>query len=222
MCSEVDKNLIMWYYGDSKENYIERGYYMVEVNEHTLKYNGEVIKNAKEFRDIYNTWSDEIDDSICEITFNGETIDWNHELMAILDRYFWRGEDILYGDEDFELVQLTIPVENNQTETTHTYDEETLNQISHTQGKEEPDMVNHPNHYTPEGGRETLDYMEYLAGTEALIIHCTLNAVKYRDRAYKKENPKQDYAKAEFYMDYATELKKKINAMEAIEGILKF
>lgn len=87
----------------------------------------------------------------------------------------------------------------------------------------EKDMVNHPNHYNPNGGRETLDYMEYLAGTRAMVIHCTLNAVKYRERAYKKnDKPEEDFQKAEFYMNRAQDLKDKINQGNGVEGILDF
>lgn len=87
---------------------------------------------------------------------------------------------------------------------------------------EPEDMVNHPSHYNPEGGRETLDYMEFLGGTRGLMIYCTLNAVKYRERAYKKNTPKENFEKAEFYMKKADELRAKLDAGAEVGGAMDY
>lgn len=65
----------------------------------------------------------------------------------------------------------------------------------------EPDMVNHPNHYQSETGLEVIDVIEAftfdLKGIDAV---CTANAIKYLCR-WSKKNGIQDLKKAAWYID---------------------
>ena len=70
------------------------------------------------------------------------------------------------------------------------------------------EMVNHPEHYKDENGKECIDYMLEEFGVEAVLWFCTLNAYKYNFRAgKKKDNSKaQDLKKAEWYENKKAEL----------------
>lgn len=71
------------------------------------------------------------------------------------------------------------------------------------------DLINNPNHYQQENGRECIEEMVLLFGKQSVIDFCRCNAYKYKFRAGKKEgNPKeQDLAKANWYLDYIDRLK---------------
>jgi hypothetical protein len=70
------------------------------------------------------------------------------------------------------------------------------------------EMVNHPEHYKDENGKECIDCMLEEFGAEAVFWFCTLNAYKYHFRAgKKKDNSKeQDLKKAEWYENKKEEL----------------
>lgn len=70
--------------------------------------------------------------------------------------------------------------------------------------------VNHPSHYN-KGGIEAIDAMESAFGIDAVIAFCKCNAFKYQWRAGEKdgESYEKDIAKAQWYLNKATELMKK-------------
>lgn len=73
------------------------------------------------------------------------------------------------------------------------------------------DKIN-PNHYVGQGGKQCIDYMIDQYGAEHTYWFCKLNAFKYRFRAGNKvgESSKTDYAKADWYDNYAIKLEKNI------------
>ena len=75
--------------------------------------------------------------------------------------------------------------------------------------KREVDMVNHPTHYNREGAMETIDEMELIFGTEALMHYCLLNAWKYRARALFK-NKEEDLKKSDWYLKKYKACKEKL------------
>ena len=73
---------------------------------------------------------------------------------------------------------------------------------------QEYDVVNKPKHYNREGGFESIDEMEMVFGTEAVMHFCLLNVWKYRYRAADK-NGEEDLRKSDWYMKKYCELKNK-------------
>ena len=73
---------------------------------------------------------------------------------------------------------------------------------------QEYDIVNKPKHYNREGGFESIDEMEMVFGTEAVMHFCLLNVWKYRYRAADK-NGEEDLRKSDWYMKKYCELKNK-------------
>ena len=74
--------------------------------------------------------------------------------------------------------------------------------------EEKYDVVNKPKHYNREGGFESIDEMEMVFGTEAVMHFCLLNVWKYRYRAADK-NGEEDLRKSDWYMKKYLELKNK-------------
>ena len=74
----------------------------------------------------------------------------------------------------------------------------------------EPDMVNHPKHYT-KGGIETLDFIlakvEGLPPQEAVLVG---HIIRYVSRYNDKFNPVEDLKKAKFYLDKLIELREEL------------
>lgn len=69
---------------------------------------------------------------------------------------------------------------------------------------EQPDMVNHPDHY--ESGKfECIDVMIETQGVEAVMNFCICNAFKYLYR-HKNKNGVEDLRKARWYIDKYIEL----------------
>jgi len=70
----------------------------------------------------------------------------------------------------------------------------------------EPDLVNHPEHYTT-GGIETIDFIlakTYpINGDEGYLVG---NIIKYLTRYPHKGNPRQDLEKARFYLNKLLEI----------------
>ena len=64
----------------------------------------------------------------------------------------------------------------------------------------EPDMVNHPNHYTV-GGVETLDVIEAKLSQSEFQGYCLGNILKYLMRAGYKGKQLEDLKKAQFYLN---------------------
>lgn len=64
----------------------------------------------------------------------------------------------------------------------------------------ENNNVDHPKHYTREGGMECIDEMLLIFGTEAVKNFCVLNAWKYRYRSSAK-NGEEDIKKSDWYIN---------------------
>ena len=72
--------------------------------------------------------------------------------------------------------------------------------------KEASDPVNHPDHYT-DGGIETITILQAKLSEEEFRGYCRGNAIKYLSRAGKKTpDPKQDYEKAQWYLNKLVEV----------------
>ena len=69
----------------------------------------------------------------------------------------------------------------------------------------EPDVINHPRHYTREGAMESIDEMILIFGKEAVKWFCVCNAWKYRYRAGDK-NGSEDIKKSDWYIAKYKEL----------------
>lgn len=77
--------------------------------------------------------------------------------------------------------------------------------------EEGEEMVHHPKHYERnDGSMETIQYMETIFGTRALITYCIINSFKYRDRAPFKGKPVEDNEKCGWYLKKAEELASKL------------
>lgn len=77
--------------------------------------------------------------------------------------------------------------------------------------EEGEEMVHHPKHYERnDGSMETIQYMETIFGTRALITYCIINSFKYRDRAPFKGKPVEDNEKCAWYLKKAEELASKL------------
>ena len=69
----------------------------------------------------------------------------------------------------------------------------------------EKEMVNHPQHYAV-NGMECIDAMIQLYGKDAVLSFCMLNSFKYQWRCNRKDNCKEDLAKARWYLNKYLEL----------------
>lgn len=67
------------------------------------------------------------------------------------------------------------------------------------------DNVNSPKHYTT-GGIETIDYIRAKLGVSGTIAYCMGNVIKYTSR-WQDKNGLEDLKKAQWYLNYAIELK---------------
>lgn len=72
------------------------------------------------------------------------------------------------------------------------------------------EQIKHPAHYQQPNRRECIEEMRLMFGDEKVYWWCVMTAYKYRYRMGNKDgNPaEQDEKKAEFYLDYAEEMKK--------------
>ena len=70
------------------------------------------------------------------------------------------------------------------------------------------EMVNHPTHYN-QYGKEVIEMMVDIWGSETVAMWCELNAFKYRMRmGTKPDNSIEQYLKKEkWYLDKANELR---------------
>jgi len=62
-----------------------------------------------------------------------------------------------------------------------------------------PDMINNPPHYN-QGDIECIDAIESALGAEGFKDYCRGNAIKYLWRAELKHDNKDDWAKANWYI----------------------
>lgn len=67
--------------------------------------------------------------------------------------------------------------------------------------------INHPKHYSIDGGMECIDEMIIVFGKEAVMNFCLLNVWKYRYRAPFKGCSKDDLKKSNWYLMKYKELK---------------
>lgn len=77
--------------------------------------------------------------------------------------------------------------------------------VSRGNTQDDKEMVNHPKHYDAEG-LECIDVMIKLYGKDAVLNFCMLNSFKYQFRCNKKNNCKEDLAKAKWYLNKYLEL----------------
>ena len=72
------------------------------------------------------------------------------------------------------------------------------------------ELVDHPEHYRDENGKECIDCMIEKFGVAAVMNFCKCNTYKYLFRAGKKKgnSAEQDLAKANWYDNKYNELKK--------------
>ena len=87
-------------------------------------------------------------------------------------------------------------------------DSDKLNEKRRIKMSQEYDVVNKPKHYNREGGFESIEEMEMVFGTEAVMNFCLCNVWKYRYRAADK-NGEEDLRKSDWYMKKYCELKNK-------------
>lgn len=66
---------------------------------------------------------------------------------------------------------------------------------------DEPEMVNHPDHYNRPGQKECIVEMEERFGTAAVRYFCLLSRYKYLYRCGLKDGTTQDFSKAKWYKD---------------------
>lgn len=70
------------------------------------------------------------------------------------------------------------------------------------------ELINHPSHYSHDGGMECIDMMVQAFGPESVIEFCKLNAFKYVFRAGSKVGAPeaQDLRKAVWYLNRAADM----------------
>lgn len=66
---------------------------------------------------------------------------------------------------------------------------------------DEPEMVNHPDHYNRPGQKECIIEMEERFGTAAVQYFCLLSRYKYLYRCGLKDGATQELSKANWYRD---------------------
>ena len=66
---------------------------------------------------------------------------------------------------------------------------------------DEPEMVNHPDHYNRPGQKECIVEMEERFGTAAVRYFCLLSRYKYLYRCGLKDGATQELSKANWYKD---------------------
>lgn len=87
--------------------------------------------------------------------------------------------------------------------------------------KAEKEQVNHPEHYRALG-IETIDMMERIWGTDAVVLFCQMNAFKYRMRAgHKETDPQKDIDKALWYERRVRKMTKKVELLERSKTLWK-
>lgn len=160
-----------------------------------------------------------------ELKLNGHTISTDSPLLNVLLKSGWKFEVISEADGVYDLMILydsngndwyksdfmdmfDIPV-SIKCEQTIKRDEQTGKPISGRYVKvkdsdwDEPDNVNHPQHYEGKTSLECIDTMRLIFGDEHLSWFCLMNAYKYLWR-HKNKNGIEDLEKCEWYLDHAT------------------
>lgn len=127
---------------------------------------------------------------------------WGFELELVEDG----GEPKTYTHEE---VAEILGIQKDQVETVSV--DIDLKEL-HRFEWEEPDMVNHPKHYT-KGGIETLDFIlakvEGLPPQEAVLVG---HIIRYVSRYNDKFKPLEDLKKAKFYLDKLIEVREELES----------
>ena len=153
---------------------------------------------------ISNELNLEIPDKITEKTKNANyfTYDGAKETIEEITMY----NRVNFSDTFNTVIQL-YEKQNNTTNGTLLSTIDNDNTITN----DNYEQVNHPSHYN-NYGKEVIDMMESIWGTEKLIAFCEMNAFKYRMRmGTKPDNPiQQDIEKEKWYLNKAKQLKLKL------------
>lgn len=157
---------------------------------------------------ISNELNLEIPDKITEKTKNADYFTYDGAKETIREITNWNGVNF---DNTFNTVVQLYEKQNNNTNGTllSTITNNTDN--NNTVTNDNYEQVNHPSHYN-NYGKEVIDMMESIWGTEKLIAFCEMNAFKYRMRmGTKPDNPiQQDIEKEKWYLNKAKQLKNKL------------
>ena len=162
---------------------------------------------------ISNELNLEIPDKITEKTKNVDYFTYDDAKETISEITNWNG--VNFHNTFNTVVQLYEKLNNNtngtllSTITNNTDNNNTDN--NNTVTNDNYEQVNHPSHYN-NYGKEVIDMMESIWGTEKLIAFCEMNAFKYRMRmGTKPDNPiQQDIEKEKWYLNKAKQLKNKL------------
>ena len=153
---------------------------------------------------ISNELNLEIPDKIIEKTKNADYFTYDGAKETIKEITNWNG--VNFHNTFNTVVQLYEKLNNNTNGTLlSTIDN------NNTITNDNYEQVNHPSHYN-NYGKEVIDMMESIWGTEKLIAFCEMNAFKYRMRmGTKPDNPiQQDIEKEKWYLNKANQLKNKL------------
>ena len=147
---------------------------------------------------ISNELNLEIPDKIIEKTKNADYFTYDGAKETIREITNWNG--VNFHNTFNTVVQLYEKLNNNTNGT-----------LLSTIDNDNYEQVNHPSHYN-NYGKEVIDMMESIWGTEKLIAFCEMNAFKYRMRmGTKPDNPiQQDIEKEKWYLNKANQLKNKL------------
>lgn len=134
-----------------------------------------------------------LDDKFIGITAKIIRVEDDHPFAYFLDGIY-----LPFLETQLELVEESEPEKLRQREEFFTDDEP-------IRVYEKPDMVNHPPHYTF-GKPETIDLIRLMLSPEEFIGFCKGTILGYRDRAFLKGEPRENYDKAEWYYNLVKEI----------------
>ena len=173
---------------------------------------GDIVKPVKTDPDSHNFEDWEIltitrvsdgDPNLFECTRSDGNWDllWGFELELVEEEQEEQFNCRLYSHEE---VAEILGIQRDQVETI------SVDIIDKPFEDKEPDMVNHPKHYT-KGGIETLDFIlakvEGLSPQEAVLVG---HIIRYVSRYNDKFNPVEDLKKAKFYLEKLIELREEL------------
>ena len=95
-----------------------------------------------------------------------------------------------------------------------------IRNIKEEKPKNEPDLVNHPNHYET-GKFECIEVMEEALGRDVVKGFCIGNAFKYLYRA-KRKNGLEDLKKAQWYLNKVISMEEEDATKEGIKELERY